>query len=529
MKRRWWLSCLLLLAGLSLIWLNQRAQPTQAALYWFHGVQDGPEISVCFAGDAVTKRPARVREIVTHMLNFEYAANIRFMTTVNTRAKDDILPGGNLNRLACPAPTWNGPVQAYDGDIRIALYGTNVVVDPPAVGPPGMVAGVGCTQELVGPSWANPPDELTLKRPCQYNLKLGDDNGNLRTGVPNPTPWLNHTLHEVGHALGLFHEHARADENAQCVPTSQDEWHTATTGYMTPYDKDSVMHYQFTLASTPNCDQIGSNYSDSNLTAYDKLALHILYPEDNQVAEFVGTTVIRDTELLSLQSAWLVRGANINFVASNFLWQIDGQQFSGPTLEIDLGVGDYVLTFSYQDFLGRNYSYSGPVRVLDEDAFNAEVVAPMVTNLPNIYPNYYYNHFVDLSMQPDQDVGFFLPEGLFAADVVIDYARQPPLEVSMQSINLFYDLEATELETGEPAQIVPGQVYSVTITYDETAVPIPFNESDLALYYWDGATWVLEASSSLDPIANRLTATPNHLSTWAVLARNPLYLPFVIR
>lgn len=524
MKWRLSVGGLFFLIGFGLIWLNQQTQSTQAALYWNNGVHDGPEISVCFAGNAVSKRPDRVREVITHMLNFEHVANIRFVTLANTRAKDEILPSGNLDELACPLPVWTGFVHLYDGDIRIALNNTDVPVDPP-----GMVPGTGCTQAREPNSWANPPSDLELKRSCQYNLRLGDDRDNLRTGIPNPTPWLNHALHEVGHALGLGHEHARNDENAQCVPSSHGDWHTATTGFMTPYDKDSVMHYQFDFASTPACNQIGSNYSDSNFTAYDKLALHILYPEDGFVAEFVGTTVIPSSELLSLQSAWYARGAKTDFVVNSFLWEIDGQQFTGPTLEIDLGVGEYVLQFSYQDFLGRDYYYSGPVRVLSDDDFNAQIVAPILTNLPNIYPNYYYNFNADLALQPDQNVEFFFPAGLFAQDVVIDYARQPNVDVGMQSIGLFYDIEATVLDSGLPAQIEVGQQYSVTITYENTAVSSLANESDLALYYWDNTQWVRETTSQVDVAANRLTATPNHFSSWAVLAPNSVYLPFVKR
>ena len=122
-----------------------------------------------------------------------------------------------------------------------------------------------------------PPDELALKRACQYNLKLGDDDLDLATGTHTGTPWLNHTLHEFGHALGLSHEHARADENANCMPAAHGEYHILSSGYMTPYDKNSVMHYKFTPAEVPGCQQTGSNYSNDGLTGYDRLALHILY------------------------------------------------------------------------------------------------------------------------------------------------------------------------------------------------------------------------------------------------------------
>jgi hypothetical protein len=85
--------------------LTASSRPAQAALWWFHGVRD-KQISVCFAGNAVSVRPDRVREIVGHLQHFEYAANIQFMTTVGTRARGRArrehqparLPGSHLGR-----------------------------------------------------------------------------------------------------------------------------------------------------------------------------------------------------------------------------------------------------------------------------------------------------------------------------------------------------------------------------------------------------------------------------------------------
>lgn len=347
---------------------------SQAALYWQAGVRDNA-ISLCFAGNAVTQRPDRVLEIVGHLQEFEYAANIRFMTLSWTRATN-LLTGGNIQDLACPAPlTLHDGTNYYNGDIRVALLGTNVIVSGT-----GLVAGTGCTQDLVDSSWSNPPSDLPLKRACQYNLKLGDDDLDMTGGQPGihtGTPWLNHTLHEFGHALGLAHDHARVDENAQCVLTTHDEYHLVSSGYITPYDKDSVMHYRFWPSETPNCEQTGSNYSAAGLTAYDKLALHILYPENERVAEIVGRTVIRENEVLFLQSAWKTRGANMDFVASNFVWKLNGVQLSStPGLAVQLGsAGEYQLTVQHKDFLGRSYSYNGIVRVVSDEEYKRMAVA----------------------------------------------------------------------------------------------------------------------------------------------------------
>jgi hypothetical protein len=147
---------------------------------------------------------------------------------------------------------------------------------------------------------------------------------------------------------------------------------------MTPYDKDSVMHYVFDPSEVPDCVQVGSNYSDNGLTAFDRLGIHILYPEDARVAEIAGTTVIRTTEPLLLQSAWGVQGANLSFVARNFTWKLNGATLSTiPILVFFLPAGEHMLEFSHEDFLGRKYSYSAPVRVLTPADYDAQILAPL--------------------------------------------------------------------------------------------------------------------------------------------------------
>ena len=55
-------------------------------------------------------------------------------------------------------------------------------------------------------------------------------------------------------------------------------------------------------------------------------------------------------------------------------------------------------------------------------------------------------------------------------------------------------------------------------------------ESTLALYSWDGNQWVKEPTSVVSEAANTVTATPAHLSLWAVLGETKwVYLPLVMR
>jgi hypothetical protein len=358
--RRWRLPLIALA-----IWLLMPTVVWPAA-YWFHGVRNR-DINVCFAGNAVSVRPNRVREIVGHLTHFEEAANIRFFALSGQRISFEAGPTGNLNALACPAPTTqpNGN-DYYAGDIRVALWNTNV-----STSEPGTVPGKGCTAPKKNSSWSNPPDELELKRACQYNLVLGDDAD--ATG----TPYLNHTLHEFGHALGLVHEHARADENAQCVPATIDEYHAGTGGYITPYDKNSVMHYWWPASTLPNCQRTGSNYSQAGLTAYDRVAVHIMYPEDARTVEFYGNTVLRAGETLQLVSAWQAQGANMSFAATNWNWRVDGiLRSTTPLLSLGgLTVGEHTLEIAHDDFLGRHYTYGGRVIVMTDVAYSQIVGA----------------------------------------------------------------------------------------------------------------------------------------------------------
>lgn len=533
MKKIIWMVAQFML-GIFIAWWLLRGVPlTQASVFWA-GADSHPNLSegvlqrdigVCFVGTAVTTRAGRVAQIIDYIGEFEQAANIRFQTVDDVPVAQAV--STNISLLECPDSTSPGFPDFYPGTIRVLIPGVGVAWGT------GPVPGDGCPMSSQpDSSWATEPWLLGDRRPCLYNLKLGDDDFDLDTGKPSGTPWLNHTLHEFGHSLGLAHEHARADENANCVPAGHGEAGAIVKGYMTPYDKDSVMHYKFKPTETPSCSQIGTNYSNSGFTEYDKLALHILYPEDNRVAEFVGTTVVLVNEPLNLRSAWMERGANINVVANNFLWKIDGVTLStGPTLTAPLNSpGVYTLEFSYDDLIGRSYSYTGVVRVVDVDDFASQIAAPAASLMPLLYPNFFYNPNIDLNMQPDLNATFSFPSGLFSQNVVIDYAAQPPQNVhSRGHAGLFYELEASNLADGQPAQLQPGQTYSVTLQYDEAILPSGTNEADLGLYYWSNDGWTLEKSSVVDANANQVTATPGHLSLWAVLDKERLYLPAVIR
>jgi len=123
-----------------------------------------------------------------------------------------------------------------------------------------------------------------------------------------------------------------------------------------------------------------------------------------------------------------------------------------------------------------------------------------------------------------------IPPGAVTNTVIITYtfAYGVPPGSNLTDIGHVFDLRAVYSDTGQPAQIAPGYNYTVTVQYTD-AEKGPAIENTLALYYWDGSQWVKE-TSSVDTIANTVTAWPNHFSRWAVLGETrQVYLPLVLR
>jgi hypothetical protein len=367
----------LVLAVLCTSALWSEARPADASVYWFLGVR-GSQISVCFVGDAVTKRPGRVREVVSDIQQYEYAGNVHWLTV----GADPLATAAahHIGSLACPPSSKlpNGN-DYFKGDIRVVLSGINV----PGT---GRTPGKGCTmfrkpdgtyngKNNSWGSFSNSPDDLPKNRSCIYNLKLGDDpwpkNGVATGNPPSTHPYINHTLHEFGHALGLAHEHQRNDVDPRC--TAKGYGGGLINGHITPYDRYSVMNYQFLSCG------INGNYDNTGLSAWDQLGIHIMYPEHLRVADIAGATVVRLPDALQLESAWQWAGANMDFVAHSYAWKLNGKTVStSPVLIVHLSsAGDYTLEFSYTDFLGRTYTYTDTVRALDSAQYLEQAAATM--------------------------------------------------------------------------------------------------------------------------------------------------------
>jgi len=129
------------------------------------------------------------------------------------------------------------------------------------------------------------------------------------------------------------------------------------------------------------------------------------------------------------------------------------------------------------------------------------------------------------------DTALIFPRGAFTQTVTLTYRHllsDQDTEV-LAGIGHTFELTAVYSDTHQPAQLVSGQTYTITVQYTE-AERGPIIEETLALYWWNGSQWVQEASSAVDNVSNTVMARSSHLSTWAVLGETRrVYLPLVFK
>ena len=127
------------------------------------------------------------------------------------------------------------------------------------------------------------------------------------------------------------------------------------------------------------------------------------------------------------------------------------------------------------------------------------------------------------------NTAFFIPAGAFAEMVRLTHTPSAGATATGALADAGYSFELTAVisDTGAPAELAPGATYTTVITYTTSG---PAIEETLSLYTWGGAEWVEESTSEVDVEANTVTATPNHLSLWAVLGETRrIFLPLVLR
>jgi hypothetical protein len=93
----------------------------------------------------------------------------------------------------------------------------------------------------------------------------------------------------------------------------------------------------------------------------------------------------------------------------------------------------------------------------------------------------------------------------------------PPAHAGMQAIGHAYAAFARNPANDQPVTTLSGgATYHVSVRYTDAEVRTVI-ESSLAFYAWDGSQWVKDASSTVDPETNTVSANPNHFSLWTVL------------
>lgn len=334
------------------------------------GLQPRPHaISVCFVGDALVSRPAKVLDVKEGFRRVQSVANVRFY---------------GFERCREPEPSYcfddrgeRVPCDWYPEDIRIALDRTRwngALVNREI--PSTYVHCLGRGSEA---SWAHFPHVVDQAgfRACPWNMAIGDEwDGSRRP----PLQWLNHPLHEIGHAMGLVHEHVHPDfyfvegpngklcNNSIRVPEGRR--YPGDYVVLTELDLASVMIYR-----DDSCG-IEGNFGFDGYSQRDKVSLRLLYPEDDRRAQFSGPLVLRDGAPLRLRLVMLENGINVGSVIRDVTWYVGSLRGHGTSApSVGLKEGRHQGALEYEDFLGRRFSAAFQIEVLSAADFESRMGA----------------------------------------------------------------------------------------------------------------------------------------------------------
>ena len=132
----------------------------------------------------------------------------------------------------------------------------------------------------------------------------------------------------------------------------------------------------------------------------------------------------------------------------------------------------------------------------------------------------------------DGDIQVHVSGDALANTTVLTYSRAsaPPVTAQLAGINRAFYLTATNMASGLPATLVPGQWYSVIVHYRDAEVGLA-NPNTLRLYGWDGAGWSQAGiTSSVNATNHYVMAQVSHFSLFAVLGEiHQVYVPVVNR
>lgn len=132
--------------------------------------------------------------------------------------------------------------------------------------------------------------------------------------------------------------------------------------------------------------------------------------------------------------------------------------------------------------------------------------------------------------------GYLFPAGTFTESVVFTHTAQfagtSPSPGELAGIGHLFEATATYTSTGHPAEVAPGKSFTITVEYLESELG-PAIEASLGIYWWDEASseWTQHGiTSTVDPAADLVFATVNHLSTFSVLGEtHRVFIPLTLR
>lgn len=314
----------------------------------------GKNIEYCFVGNATTNNPSRIMEIQNFMTEYTNAVNVNF-----------------IYKGKCPAPTiLNNGNENYGNMHRLNITGSDIPKT-------ATIPGIGCTANWPNSSFSMFPQEAADNFSCLFTSVIGDDS-DPTTGMH----YRNHTLHELGHALGLGHEHRRTDAPVDLCNEpgfGPDATESISGTFITPYDFGSVMNYYF-----PTCGIFG-NYSQSGLSVLDVVSLRVLYPENGNIASTSGTTNVRMNQIIKLTAGPSIHGAReeITQTAKWLLYEIDNPSHIiigvGTHVSLQAPNGRYIGSVIYKDLLNRTFAKIFKVNVLDKQEYLAEVLTAPIS------------------------------------------------------------------------------------------------------------------------------------------------------
>jgi len=135
---------------------------------------------------------------------------------------------------------------------------------------------------------------------------------------------------------------------------------------------------------------------------------------------------------------------------------------------------------------------------------------------------------------PDGTIYTF-PANSFSDTVLLQHSPREPGSVpapphDLGGIDHFFEVTAVYSDTGQPAHLKSGTIYTITIPYLKEELNV-VDESSLALYRWDDETWTTaDLTGTVNMDARALTVTADRLALFGVLGRtHRVYLPIVVR